>query len=190
MNIEDLIQIEANKLFNAYLPYYIKHFNYRRNKFSLEPQRKYFIKASQMFCVREGFDAEKLIASFMIDSFKWPAQLPQENVWKTYINYIPGIQSKKTKDEEVVEQIVNAAIELRRYGTVKEWLDKKINQRMVETNKMKFSPILFAFSNSFNDFCRGEYYNLSKLRNEVFSCENKIKIISKIKSILGEDYYD
>ena len=125
MNIEDLIQIEANKLFNAYLPYYIKHFNYRRNKFSLEPQRKYFIKASQMFCVREGFDAEKLIASFMIDSFKWPAQLPQENVWKTYINYIPGIQSKKTKDEEVVEQIVNAAIELRRYGTVKKWLDNK-----------------------------------------------------------------
>ena len=143
-----------------------------------------------MFCVREGFDAEKLIASFMIDSFKWPAQLPQENVWKTYINYVPGIQSKKTKDEEVVEQIVNAAIELRRYGTVKEWLDKKINQRMVETNKMKFSPILFAFSNSFNDFCRGEYYNLSKLRNEVFSCENKTKIISKIKSILGEDYFD
>lgn len=190
MNIEDQIKIESIRMFDCYVPYYIKHYHYKRNKFSIQKDMKYFEAAARLFCVREGYDAKKLIDAFMLDGFKFPAQLPYESVWKRYIDYSPGLSSNKSKEVEIVESIVSAAMELKRVGTVKDWLNKKLNQRAVETNQMRFSPLLFAFSDAFNNFCRGEYYNLTELRNKVFVLPSKDKIIDKIKSILGEDFYD
>lgn len=190
MNIEEKILMESNKLFNAYYPYYLKHFNGKRNRFTLEKYKPYFNKAARMFCIREDYNANKLIDAFLLDGFKWPQQLPQENVWKTYKTYLPGLHEKKSKDLEVVEKIVAAANELKRYGTVQEWLNIKINQKMVIENKMKFSPILFSFSKTFKDFVYSNDIPISlfDLREQVCNCENKMKILLKIKDILKEDY--
>lgn len=191
MNIEQTILIEGNKLFNEYYPHYLKHFNGQRNKFTLEKYRGYFNSAARMFCVREGYDAEKLITAFLLDGFKWPQQLPQENVWKTYTAYLPGLHNRKSHDVEVVEKIVSAATELKRYPQgVPQWLLSKINQKTVLENKMKSSPILFAFSKTFKKFVYDNDINISlyDLREEVYSCEKKEKILAKISSLLGDDF--
>lgn len=193
MNIEQLILIEGGKLFNEYYPHYLKHFNGQRNKFTLEKYRPYFNNAARMFCVREGYDAEKLITAFLLDGFKWPQQLPQENVWKTYKAYLPGLHNKKSHDVEVVEKIVSAATELKRYPNgVPQWLSSKINQKTVIENKMKSSPILFSFSKSFSNFIYDNDVNLSlfDLREKVYSCNQRNKIIAKIQSILGDDFIE
>lgn len=191
MNIEEKIQIEANKLLDKYYPYYFKR--YPRNKYQLKLKyMPYFESAAKLFCVREGYDAERLIQSFMMDGFKFPAQLPNEQVWKTYLDYAPAIQNKKSEEVEIVENIVNAAIEIKRSGSVEEWLKKKINQKMVIEDKLRFSPLLLAFSTSFLDFYRKECYdtyNPEAMRGLVLSQPSAEKILSKIKEVLSTDYY-
>lgn len=191
MNIEDKIEIEANKLLDKYYPFYYKR--YHRNKYQIKAKfMPYFISAAKLFCVREGYDAEKLIESFMLDGFKFPTQLPNELVWKTYINYAPAIQNKKSEEIEIVENIVNAAIEIKRAGSVKEWLNKKINQKMVIEDKLKFNPLLLAFSTTFLDFCKKECYdtyNPEYMRRLVLSQKSSEKILAKIKDVLKSDYY-
>ena len=96
MNIEDKIISESYKLSEAYFPHYYK--KYPRNKYQVyNTYKKYFIKAAQMFCIRDNYDAYKLIEAFVMDGFKYPQQLCNEQVWKTYISYLPGIQNKKSK---------------------------------------------------------------------------------------------
>lgn len=192
MNIEEKNHIEANKLIDKYYPYYYK--KYPRNKFQVA--KKYyssFYKAAQMFSVREGYDAEKLIQSFMIDGFKFPQQLPNENVWKTYINYKAGLSEKKSKEIEITENIVNAALILKKVGTVQNWLDKRSNQLALQTNNVSFDLTLFSFSFSFEFYCLDNVINIDikKLRSNILTIEDisiKIKLLKKIKEILGNDF--
>lgn len=192
MNIEEKNHIEANKLIDKYYPYYYK--KYPRNKFQVA--KKYynsFYKAAQMFSVREGYDAEKLIQSFMIDGFKFPQQLPNESVWKTFINYKAGLAEKKSKEVEITENIVNAALILKKVGTVQDWLDKRSNQLALQTNNVSFDLTLFSFSFSFEFYCLDNVINIDikKLRSNILTIENtsiRIKLLKKIKEILGNDF--
>lgn len=192
MNIEDRIQSESLMLSDYYYPYYYK--KYKRNKSQVYNKYKtYFIKAASMFCIREQYDAEKLINSFMIDGFKYPQQLCNENVWNTYVNYLPGLHNKKQKDVEVVENIVNAGIILKREKTVENWLNKKINQLALQNNSVNFDLTLFSFSHIFTSYCKTAHLNIdiNKLRNNVLLLDNRIKtkVIDKIKDLLRDDYY-
>ena len=115
--------------------------------------KKWFERAARMFCVRKEYDAEKLIQAFLLDGFKYPQQLGVEKVWEIYLKYLPGLHNKKDEELEVAENIVGAALEIKKRGTVKDWINIKINQRLIIENQIKFKPTLLAFSNSFVEFC-------------------------------------
>lgn len=192
MNIEDRIQSESLRLSDFYYPYYYK--KYKRTKNQVYNKYKdFFVKAASMFCIRDEYDAEKLINSFMLDGFKYPQQLCNEAVWNTYINYMPGLYNKKEKSKEVVENIVNAAIILKRNETVENWLNEKINQIALQQNYLGFDLTLFSFSYYFTNYCKLLKLNIdiNKLRNNVFSLDEpvKTKVLNKIKILLKDDYY-
>ena len=176
--------------------------------------KKWFERAARMFCVRKEYeafahltrdmqktiidkkikfynvDAEKLIQAFLLDGFKYPQQLGVEKVWEVYLKYLPGLHNKKDEELEVVENIVGAALEIKKRGTVKDWMNIKINQRSIIENQIKFNPTLLAFSNSFVEFCEKEnisIYNIDKMKQRVLNL-NSEKILNKIKSFLKEDY--
>ena len=154
--------------------------------------RKYFEKAAKMFCIRENYDAERFIKSSLMDGFKYPQQLCNEYIWKTYLNYMPAIHNSKDDEIEVVEEIVAAALEIKKNKSVKEWLNKKINQISVLSNRIKFSPLLLAFSSNFMDFCINNncnYYDFPKMRERVLNLNISEKILNKIREVLNEDYY-
>lgn len=192
MNIEDQIQSESLRLSDFYYPYYYK--KYKRTKNQVYNKYKdFFVKAASMFCIRDEYDAEKLINSFMLDGFKYPQQLCNESVWNTYINYMPGLYNKKERNKEVVENIVNAAIILKRNETVENWLNKKINQIALQQNSLGFDLTLFSFSYYFTNYCKLLKLNIdiNKLRNNVFLLDEpvKTKVLNKIKTLLKDDYY-
>lgn len=190
MNIEDKINIEANKMFDKYFPYYFEKYPRRKEQIR-KKYFSYFEKASRMFCCREGYDAEKLISAFIGDGFKMPQQLPIEVVWFKYLQYLPGLRSKETREIEVAQEIINAAIELKRNGSVGDWLNKKLNQRALEIKAVNFSLILFSFSITFQDYCKNNSldYNLENYRREVLSLQepHRTKILKKIKELLKDD---
>lgn len=188
---EEIISIESNKLLEKYYPYYFKRFPRKlvQVKAKFMP---YFTKAASMFCDRDGYNAEKLIEAFMMDGFKFPQQLPNEQVWKTYKDYLPALHNKKSESREVVEEIVNAAIAIKRVGGVKNWLASPINQKMVIEEKMPFSALLLSFSSAFIEFCDnecGDNFDFEYMRRYVAAQKSSDKIIKKIEEILGEDYY-
>lgn len=195
MNIEDKINIESHKLSEAYYPFYIE--KYPRNKFQVyNKYKQFFIKAAQLFCIRDNYDANKLITAFMMDGFKFPQQLPNEKVWETYLNYLPAIKEKKSKDIEIAENIINAAIVLKRYGSIEEYFKLTINKISLFKNSLQFNPLLLCFSEWFEDFYNKNYksfeydLDIEKYRKEVYNLENNSdKIINKIKEILKDDYY-
>lgn len=192
MNIEDRIQSESLRLSDFYYLYYYK--KYKRTKNQVYNKYKdFFVKAASMFCIRDEYDAEKLINSFMLDGFKYPQQLCNESVWNTYINYMPGLYNKKERNKEIVENIVNAAIILKRNETIENWLNKKINQIALQQNNIGFDLTLFSFSYYFTNYCKMLKLNIdiNKLRNNVFSLDEpvKTKVLNKIKTLLKDDYY-
>ena len=202
MNIEEKIQSESRKLSDFYYPYYMErrypgamenfspvNTKYWQNKVFFA-YKKWFERAARMFCVRKEYDAEKLIQAFLLDGFKYPQQLGVEKVWEIYLKYLPGLHNKKDEELEVVENIVSAALEIKKRGTVKDWMNIKINQRLIIENQIKFNPTLLAFSNSFVEFCEKEnisIYNIDKMKQRVLNL-NSEKILNKIKSFLKEDY--
>lgn len=205
MNIEERIKSESRKLSDFYYPYYMEerypgatknftpvNIKFWQNKVFFA-YKKYFEKAAQMFCIRENFDAEKFIKSFMLDGFKYPQQMCNEYVWQTYIKYVPAIHNEKSDEKKVVEEIVEAALELKRNNSIKEWMNKKSNQIAISQNKIKFSPLLLAFSSSFIDFCLlnkcDYYYDFPLMRKRVLDLNISEKILIKIKEVLKEDYY-
>ena len=172
--------------------------------------KKWFERAARVFCVRKEYDAEKLIQAFLLDGFKYPQQLGVEKVFcvtgggamhlndslgrneqvEGVLKYLPGLHNKKDEELEVVENIVGAALEIKKRGTVKDWMNIKINQRSIIENQIKFNPTLLAFSNSFVEFCEKEnisIYNIDKMKQRVLNL-NSEKILNKIKSFLKEDY--
>lgn len=187
---EQTLNETALNLFNAYYPFYFK--KYPRSKAYLRGKLyPYFIKVSKLFCIREKFDAKKFIKIQMMDGFKFPQQMANEKAWSDYIEKLPLLE-EKDPEIDIVEKIVSAAIELKRYGTVDKWLTLIVNQRMVEEGKMKFVPYLFAFSFAFIEYFYNNCifsYDLISLREEVFSLKNSSKIVEKIKQILKDDYY-
>lgn len=204
MNIEEKIQSESRKLSDFYYPYYMEerypgamdNFTPINTKFWQNKvyyaYKKWFERAARLFCVRQEYDAEKVIQAFMLDGFKYPQQLGVENFWDTYLKYLPGLHTKKSEETEVVENIVNAVLELRKYETVKKWLDLKINQKLIVENEIKFEPTLLAFSDAFIDFCNKKcegIYNFEKMRNKVFKQKSSDKIVAKIRNFLQDDYY-
>lgn len=204
MNIEEKIQSESRKLSDFYYPYYMeKNYPGAMDNFSATntyywqnkiffAYKKWFERAAKMFCVRQEYDAEKLIQAFMLDGFKYPQQLGIEKMWDTYIKYLPGLHNKKDKEKEIVENIVNSVIEIKRRGNVEKWLEIKINQKLIKENKLNIEPILLAFSKTFINFCNKEcnnVYDFEILRDKVLNQKHANKILEKIKSFLKEDYY-
>lgn len=205
MNIEEKIKIESRKLSDFYYPYYMEerypgamdnftdiNTRYWQNKVFFA-YKKYFEKAAGMFCVRNEYDAKKFIQSAMLDKFKYPQQLCVENVWKTYLQYLPGLKSKKSEEDEIAENVVNGLLEIKKYGSVKDWLKLSVNKRMVIEGKPKIEPTVLAFSNEFINFCKNnceDNYNFEKMRRKVFNHKSSEKIISKIKKIFKDDYYN
>lgn len=204
MNIEEKIQSESRKLSDFYYPYYMEkrypgamdnfsatNTHYWQNKIFFA-YKKWFERAAKMFCVRQEYDAEKLIQAFMLDGFKYPQQLGIEKMWDTYIKYLPGLHNKKDEEKEIVENIVNSVIEIKRRGNVEKWLEIKINQKLIKENKLNIDPILLAFSKTFINFCNKEcnnIYDFEILRDKVLNQKHANKILEKIKSFLKEDYY-
>ena len=191
MNIEEKISFEANKMLDKYYGYYFKR--YPRKFIQVKSKfMPYFAKAASMFCIRDGYDAEKLIDAFMMDGFKFPTQLPNEQVWKTYKEYLPALHDKKDEEIEIVENIVNAAVAIKRAGGVEKWLASPLNQKMVVEEKMPFSALLLAFSSAFINFCNkecGDNFDFECMRKYVLSQKSSNKILKKIKEVLGIDYY-
>ena len=143
-----------------------------------------------MFSWREEYNAEKFVQAAMLDGFKYPPQLCNETLWKTYLSYLPGLSERKTDDLEVVEEIVSGAMELKRFGTMSEWLSKKMNQIALRENCLKVRPTLFAFSKTFVDYCDEngiEHYDFDAIRGRVASLKSADKVERKIKEILKED---
>ena len=203
MNIEERIASESRKLSDFYYPYYMEkrypgamndfsdvNTKYWQNKIFFS-YKKWFERAARMFCIREQYNAEKLIQAFLLDGFKYPQQLGVEQVWNTYIKYLPGLHTKKDKEKEIVENLVGAILEVKRRGKVKDWLNLKINQNMVLAKEIKFDPTILAFSYSFIEFCDKNKldYNLEEMRKNIFDLNSSKKIIDKIKSFLEDDYY-
>ena len=205
MNIEEKIQSESRKLSDFYYPHYMEerypgamaefspvNTKYWQNKV-FYAYKKWFERAARMFCVRKEYNAEKLIQAFLLDGFKYPQQLGVEKVWETYLKYLPGLSTKKSVEVEVVEDIVNASLEIKRKTSVQKWLSLKINQIATINQAIKFNPTLLAFSKSFIDFCNNnceDKYNFEKMRKRVYDLNCCDKVLNKIKNLLGEDYYN
>ena len=203
MNIEEKIESESRKLSDFYYPYYMEkrypgamenftpvNTKWWQNKVFFA-YKKWFEKAARLFCVRQEYDAEKLIQAFMLDGFKYPQQLGNENFWKTYIKYLPGLHTKKSEEEEVVENIVNAVLELKKYGTVEKWLSIKMNQILTKNKAIKFDPTILAFSKTFIDFCDkecSETYDYESMKEKLYKQKSSDKILAKIKIFLNDDY--
>jgi hypothetical protein len=204
MTIEAKISSESRKLSDFYYPYYMearypgamKNFTeinhiFWKNKVYYA-YRKWFEKAASMFCVREKYDAELLIQGFLLDKFKYPQQLCNEYVWETYLKYLPGLHKKKPIEVEVVEGIVAAVIELKKYGSVKKWMEMPGVKEQIKNRAIRFDPTILAFSDCFFEFiCKAcpKEYNLFKMRDRVLNLKIADKIIEKIKNFLQEDYY-
>lgn len=192
MNIEEKNHIEANKLIDYYYPYYYKKYP-RTKKMVATKYANHFYKAAEMFSIRDNYDAEKLIQSFMLDGFKFPMALPFESTWKRYVNYYVGLKDKEPPEVELVKKIVNAAKVLKDYETVQNWLDKKSNQLALQTNNVNFDLTLFSFSFSFEFYVLEnaiDSINIHSLRNNVLLLPNytiKIKLFNKISNLLGSD---
>ena len=185
MHIEDIINIEANKMLDRYYPHYIK--KYPRNKYQVKAKYfKYFENAAKLFCVRDNYNAEKLVDAFVADGFMWPAQLPNEFTWNKYLNYLPGLKDKKSEETEIVEKIVESSILIKRAGSVSNWLND-YNKLTIKNNQMKIDPTLFSFSKTFCDFA-DDYIDTEEYRKKVFRLNCKNKLLEKIKALLGDDY--
>ena len=193
MNIEEKIYKESLKLFNRYYKYYYKRYP-RTKQYVYNKYRAAFEKAAQMFCIRDNYNADLLIDSFMLDGFKFPYQLPNEKVWSTFINYLPGLHKEKSEDIQIAEEILSAFIVIKRFNTVKNFLDNKSNQLALFKNKQNYSILLLTFSKSFWEFYDNNYksfeydIDVEKIRNKIFALDNSEKILSYIKHFLGDDY--
>ena len=90
MEIEQKIAIEAKKLSEYYANYYVKKYP-RQKQTIINKFLPIFNKAATMFCIREGYDAKKLIDVFMMNGFKYPNQILNEYFWKEYEKVIAAI---------------------------------------------------------------------------------------------------
>jgi len=203
MDIEKLIYSESKKLSDFYCSYYIKEkyknweelyeedINKIKNKIFFH-YKKYWLQAAKMFSIREDYNAEKLIDAALMGGFKYPPQIPIEYTWKLYKQYLPALKEKKSEEVETIEEIVNSILEIKRTGTVKDWLNSKINQTKIINNFISVSPIVLSFSKAFIDFCDEncpDVYNFTYFRNKVFKLKSKDKVLEKIKNFLGEEDY-
>lgn len=187
--IEQIIDREALKMFDAYYPLYVKKYPRTRSQV-YKKFYSYFRKTASLFCIRESFDSEKFIKSQMIEDFKFPTQFPNEMAWAKYQEYLPTFK-EKSPEIEIVEKIVNASLELKHYEGMEDWLKFTQNQEMVIEDRMKVSPLLFSFSTTFCDFCKEncpEVYDLQGMRRLVLSQKCGKKLLEKIKEILKNDY--
>jgi len=189
MRLEELIENKALAMFNAYYPIYYKKYH-RTKKQVYDKFFSHFIKTSSLFCIRESFDPVKFIKAQTMDEFKFPMQFHNESAWSLYQEKLP-LFVEKDPEVEMVENVVNAIIELKKYSTVEKWLSYTVNQKMVEDYSMRISPLLFAFSFSFIEYCDNNLldYDLKALRNEVLKFPSSRKLIPKIQSFLKDDYY-
>jgi len=198
MNIEKLIYSESRKLSEFYYPYYIEN-----RKIEVEDEetelriknkiyfhyKQYWEKIARMFCVRESYNAEKLIIAALMDGFKYPQQIAVEYTWELYKQYLPGIKDKKTIEIENIEEIVKSVLEVKRIGSVKDWIN--INKTKIINNFISVSPMLLSFSRTFIIFCEEncpEVYDFDKFKNKVYNLKNCDKVLEKIEKFLGNDY--
>lgn len=189
MRLEELIENKALTMFNAYYPIYCKKYP-RTRKQVYDKFFSHFIQTSSLFCIRESFDPIKFIRAQTMDEFKFPMQFHNENAWLLYQEKLP-LLIEKDPEVEMVENVVNAIIELKKYSTVEKWLSYTVNQKMVEDYSMRISPLLFSFSSYFIEYCDNNLlsYDLESLRNEVKKFPSSKKLIPKIQSFLKDDYY-
>jgi len=187
---EQVINKATLDLFNAYYPFYFKKYP-RTKKQVYSKFYNSFYKTASLFCIRDGFDPEKFVKSQMMEEFKFPQQFCNEKAWDDYIDKLP-VLGEIDPELEIVEKIVSAGLELKRYETVEKWLSIIVNQRMLEEGKMRFTPYLFAFSSTFIKYCHDNniiVYDLPSLRDKVNALKSSKKIIAKIKEVLKDDYF-
>ena len=189
MQLEELIENKALAMFNTYYPFYFKKYP-RTRKQVYDKFFPHFLQTSRLFCIRETFDPIKFIKAQLMDEFKFPTQFHNENAWSIYQEKLP-LLIERNPEVEMVENVVNAIIELKKYSTVEKWLSYTVNQKMVENYSMRISPLLFSFSTSFIEYCKNNLldYDLEALRGEVKKFPASKKLIPKIKLFLKNDYY-
>lgn len=201
------IQKESMKLFDAYFVAYFEDkypglykqlspedITRHKNKLLYSGRgtrnKAYFDKAASMFSYRDEYNAEKFVQAAMLDGFKYPPQLCNEMLWKTYLSYLPGLSERKEDDREVVEEIVDAVMEIRRYGTMSDWISRKTTQMAIRENCLKIRPTLLAFSKMFVEYCDEngiEHYDFDSIKSRVAGIKSVEKVEKKIKEFLKED---
>ena len=190
MEIEQKIAIEAKKLSEYYANYYVKKYP-RQKQTIINKFLPIFNKAANMFCIREGYDAKKLIDVFMMNGFKYPNQILNEYFWKEYEKAYLYVK-EENEDKQIVEEIVNSILQIKKYRTVSDWLDNVSNQLNIKSNKSQLVTLL-VFSGSFENFYANNSfkYNISFMaeRFRVMNSRYSSKIMPKIISFLGDDYY-
>lgn len=194
--IEDRINISANSMSLYYFEnYYRKHSKHPvRDSFyqsSFKPKYfKYFEKAAQMFCIRDGFHPDKFIKCCLADGFKYPAQIPLETNWNKYIKYNIADENP---EKDLAESLFSGVMEIKKYGDINKLIHSPLIQSALFQNKIRFDPLILYFSKTFINFYNENIdkfnYNINfKIkRYPVFEYP---RIDSKIRTILGNDYFN
>lgn len=193
MPIEDLVDINAKIMCKHYYFTYYKSYRPIGHRNFEKKYLKYFIKAAEMFCVRQGFKPEGFVDSVLAEGFVFPMQFPYERNWEVF---------QRNKVEFAQEKVVEkpSVVLARRVAGIFSYLNNRTIEQITSSPFTSQDLItdyaddnldlcVYCFSKSFIDFAKKENIIIDFAEEQ-----NKIKkykkIFEKIKEKLGNDFIE
>ncbi len=193
MPIEDLVGMNARIMCEHYYFTYYKNYRPIGHRNFEKKYLKYFIKAAEMFCVREDFKPKGFIDSVLAEGFIYPTQIPVERNWKIYQrNSVEYAQEKKKEKPGVIMA--------KRIAGIFSYLNNRSIEQIVNSPFISQDLIsgyandtldlcVYCFSKSFMQFAEREGMIID-FKQEQSTIKKYKKIVEKIKEKLNEDFLE
>lgn len=176
------------KFANHYVPYFTRHNNGFYNK-----NINTFIKISEMFGPRDGFEPKKFISCVSLEEgkLKYPNQLLNKFTWDLYIRNKEFYKEKTVKNlqKQIAQNVVEFFSSIGN-KTISDWMKNiMVKNRLLNGDKSDYWVL--SFSKSFLIF-RDENFinmNIDFKRDYQDKLTNK-KIKLKLQEKLGDDFIE
>lgn len=192
MPIEDLVGINARIMCEHYYFNYYKKYRPIGVKNFTNKYLKYFIKAAEMFCIRDDFKPKGFIDSILVEGFIYPTQIPVERNWKTYqrnsLEYAQEPKKQISPEAEMVHRVVNVFTFLHD-RTIKQMVSSPMLNKVFisDYDNDNLDLCVYCFSKSFQEFSEKESFIID-FKEEQDKIKKYQKIYNKIKDKLGDDF--
>lgn len=194
MHIEEVIEMNARIMCEHYYFNYYKQYRPIGHKNFEKRYLKYFVKSSEMFCVRDGYKPKGFIDSILAEGFIYPQQIPVEKNWKTFernsIEFAQEPKKKLSPDVEMAHRVVNIFTYLHN-RTIKQMVSSPLLSQdfIIGYDNDSLDLCVYCFSSSFMEFSKKENmiidFNLEQSKIKKYK-----KIFNKIKEKLGDDFME